>query len=47
MGDWLLAESHTIYYSVPTFFRRFCESLTPVTRFPSIRMVKIEGEAVA
>jgi acyl-coenzyme A synthetase/AMP-(fatty) acid ligase/thioesterase domain-containing protein len=46
MRDWMLESGPTIYHSIPTLFRRFCESLPPETRFPSLRIVKLGGEPV-
>lgn len=46
LHDWLLAERITLYHSVPTLFRRFCESLAPGVHFPMIRIVKLGGEPV-
>ena len=46
LADWLRNERLSVYHSVPTVFRRFCESLDPDVRFPSVRIVKLGGEPV-
>jgi len=39
-------EAITIYYSVPTVFRAFGQSLHAGTRFPSLRLIELSGEPV-
>jgi nonribosomal peptide synthetase DhbF len=46
LRSWLQAERITVYHSVPTLFRRFCESLSRGDMFPAIRLVKLGGECV-
>src|SRR5262249_50954501 len=47
LRDWLIDEKVTIYSSVPTVFRHFCETLTGPDEFPQIRLVKLIGEPVS
>jgi amino acid adenylation domain-containing protein len=46
MTDVMAREAITIYYSVPTVFRTFGESLRAGTRFPSLRLIELSGEPV-
>jgi amino acid adenylation domain-containing protein len=46
LAAWLIDREVTIYHSVPTVFRRLVASLTPQTRFPKLRLIKLGGEPV-
>ncbi|MFC1714055.1 AMP-binding protein [Candidatus Poribacteria bacterium] len=46
MADWLIHEEITIYYSVPTTFRHFIDTLTGAEEFPRLRIVSLGGEPV-
>ena len=46
LADFLDRHEITIYKSVPTTFRHFCEALPPARSFPRIRMVELAGEPV-
>jgi amino acid adenylation domain-containing protein len=42
LGEWLVREEITMYHSVPLIFRSF---LRGGTRFPTIRIIRLEGDA--
>ncbi|MBM2840175.1 MAG: acyl-CoA synthetase (AMP-forming)/AMP-acid ligase [Bacteroidetes bacterium] len=44
LADWLNQEGITIYHSVPVIFRSF---LVDDLKFPSIRVIRLEGDAVS
>ncbi|TAF05478.1 MAG: acyl-CoA synthetase, partial [Nostocales cyanobacterium] len=43
--NWLITEKITIYHSFTTLFRHFVDTFTGKECFPSIRLVKLGGEA--
>jgi amino acid adenylation domain-containing protein len=45
LGDWLIQQETTVYSSVPTVFRHFCDTLTG-EEFPHLRLIKMMGEPV-
>jgi amino acid adenylation domain-containing protein len=46
IADWLRRQQITIYCSVPTLFRHFCESLGDRDAFTRLRLIKLVGEPV-
>ncbi|MFQ5906232.1 MAG: AMP-binding protein, partial [bacterium] len=46
LANWLIQEEITIYFSVPTTFRRFVSTLTGEDKFPKLRLVSLGGEPV-
>jgi len=44
LAEWLLREKITTYQSFPTAFRYFTSSLRGRQRFPSLRLIRLEGE---
>src|SRR4030095_12212993 len=46
LEEWLLQERITIWHSVPTWYRRFAESLEVGREFPHVRWVVLGGEGV-
>ena len=46
LADWLIDREVTIYHSVATVFRRLVAGLSPQTRFPRLRLIKLGGEPV-
>jgi amino acid adenylation domain-containing protein len=46
MTSWLAHHRITLYSSVPTLFRHFCEALTEQEMFPQLRMIELLGETV-
>lgn len=44
LGEWLVREGITTYQSFPTAFRYFTRSLNGHERFPSLRLIRLEGE---
>jgi len=47
LADVMSRDVITLYYSVPTVFRTFAESLPPGARFPSLRLIDLSGEPVS
>ncbi|HLC40231.1 MAG TPA: non-ribosomal peptide synthetase [Methylomirabilota bacterium] len=47
LADWLSQEGITIYHSVPSAFRAFTGALHRDERFPTIRLVQLDGEPVS
>ena len=47
LAAWLLEHDLTMYSSVPTVFRHFCDGLTGTEQFPHLRVIKLLGEPVA
>ena len=45
LGSWIASEEITLYHSVPTVFRRLVASLPEDASMPSLRLVKLGGEA--
>lgn len=46
LARWLVDQEITVYCSVPTVFRHFCELLDGTEAFPKLRLVKLIGEPV-
>ncbi|HWX42424.1 MAG TPA: amino acid adenylation domain-containing protein, partial [Blastocatellia bacterium] len=46
LPEWLIEQSITIYHSTPTVYRYFAGTLTPMNRFPGVRVVVLGGEEV-
>lgn len=46
LGNWLIQEKITIYSSVPSVFRNFVHALGDHQTFPSVRLIRLTGEAV-
>ena len=46
LADWLIQEQMTFYYSFPTAFRHFLNSLSDKKGFPKLRLIRLEGEPV-
>jgi amino acid adenylation domain-containing protein len=46
LADWLIQEGITRYESVPTLFRRLCDTLTSDHKFPQLRIVGVGGDRV-
>jgi acyl-coenzyme A synthetase/AMP-(fatty) acid ligase/thioesterase domain-containing protein/acyl carrier protein len=44
IGPWLLENEITIYHSVPVLFRQFLRSVDANQKFPSVRVVRLEGD---
>lgn len=44
LADWLIHEGITSYQSFPTAFRHFASTLTGQECFPSLRLIRLEGE---
>ena len=44
LADWLIQEGITSYQSFPTAFRHFASTLTGQEVFPSLRLIRLEGE---
>ena len=47
LADWLSQEKITIYFSVPTVFRKFTETLTGQEDFNALRLIYLAGEGAA
>ena len=45
LADWLIQEKITIYFSVPTVFRHFTDSLVGGEHFSMLRLIYLAGEA--
>ena len=45
LAAWIASEGITVYHSVPTVFRRLAASLPEGASLPSLRLVKLAGEA--
>jgi amino acid adenylation domain-containing protein len=46
LGNWMNKEKVTIYFSVPTLFRHFVETLNETEEILSIRLIYLGGESV-
>src|SRR5215813_3135846 len=46
LGNWLNQEEITVYSSVPSVFRNFANNLRGHETFPSLRLIRLTGEAV-
>jgi len=46
LAHWLIQEEITMFFSIPSVFRHFIESLTVPEKFPTLRLIHLEGEAV-
>jgi acyl-coenzyme A synthetase/AMP-(fatty) acid ligase/acyl carrier protein len=46
LAGWLIREGITIYHSVATLFRQFVGTLTGAEAFPSLRLIRLQGEPV-
>ena len=46
LADWMRREETTFYYSFPTAFRHFLGILPAQNNFPSLRLIRLEGEPV-
>ncbi len=46
LRDWIAAEEITLYQSVPAVFRSLVKTFRPGERFPSLRVVRLGGDAV-
>ena len=46
LADWMRREEITFYYSFPTAFRHFLGVLATQNNFPSLRLIRLEGEPV-
>ena len=46
LADWMRHEETTFYYSFPTAFRHFLGVLPAQNNFPSLRLIRLEGEPV-
>ena len=46
LKTWLIRESVTIYFSVPTVFRQFVENIRDPTEFDSLRLIYLAGESL-
>ncbi len=46
LGNWLTQEKITIYSSVPSVFRNFVHTLGDHQIFPTVRLIRLTGEAV-
>jgi len=46
LSGWMAQEKITIYFSVPSIFRRFVEALTGEQKFPDLRLLAMRGEPV-
>jgi amino acid adenylation domain-containing protein len=46
LKDWLVQESVTIYFSVPTVFRQLVENIRDQTEFTCLRLIYLAGESV-
>jgi len=46
LARWLRDEEISVYYSVPTLFRRLASSLAGRGEFPRLRLIRLGGEAV-
>jgi iturin family lipopeptide synthetase A len=45
LAEWIASEEITLYHSVPAVFRRLAASLPEGASMPSLRLVKLSGEA--
>jgi non-ribosomal peptide synthetase component F len=46
LADWVRREEMTFFYSFPTAFRHFLGALDAQNNFPSLRLIRLEGEPV-
>lgn len=46
LSDWISRERITMFHTVPTMFRQFLNTLDADDRFPSVRLVRLIGEAL-
>ncbi len=46
LKSWLIRESITVYFSVPTVFRQFVENIRENTEFSSLRLIYLAGESL-
>ncbi|MGE5220534.1 MAG: non-ribosomal peptide synthetase [Chloroflexota bacterium] len=46
LSDWITQEQISLYYSFPTAFRQFMNTLPNSENFPSLRLIRLEGEPV-
>jgi amino acid adenylation domain-containing protein len=46
LPSWLVEQESTVYYSVPTVFRHFCQQLSGTEEFPKLRLIILTGEPV-
>ncbi|MBW2172164.1 MAG: AMP-binding protein [Deltaproteobacteria bacterium] len=46
LADWIIQERVTLYFSVPSVFRSFAETLTGEEKFPDLRLVVLGGETL-
>ena len=46
LADWMKREEITFYYSFPTAFHHFLDILSAQNNFPSLRLIRFEGEPI-
>ncbi|MGO8792953.1 MAG: condensation domain-containing protein [Terriglobia bacterium] len=46
LADWLRHNRITVFFAVATMFRHFCRLLTPLDRFPTVRLIMLGSETV-
>lgn len=46
LADWIKREEITCYFSFPTAFRHFLGVLSAQNNFPSLRLIRLEGEPI-
>jgi amino acid adenylation domain-containing protein len=43
---WMIEEGITVYHSVPSLFRHFCDAVTGEKKFPTLRLIALGSEPV-
>jgi len=46
LGEWMRINRITILDTLPTSFRRLCETVAPDAKFPALRVLRLAGESI-